>query len=516
MSYKISYLVPKKEFKCLIGKKQPRAVSVKSHKALKKMSAPRRRLKPKMMAEKWERTRKAKCPHREKNWGKRVKQSGVKKKHRICDPWAWGENQTSTEIPKWGESKPNLKKSKKENAEKYFDDVPKKKTKVSRLMKFMDKNKKFVQVGDDFEILIRNKVVPGSDFIEIMNYLQKGREAKEHTFIPTRDPRTGMPVGTSRFIDALHEEIKGESITRDMSKEDVNRFAKKPSEFAGLKMDGVQEIVQEMTNDRGRSVNKIRVDNKDYLAELEADEEKQEEEQARARQVFEDMEVEDREVCERQAQEVAKRARNRRRKQKRFQYAMLRRIKDDVEEEPLTSLDDEEDVEESRKDARHKRRKQLVKSLKMVGKMIDKKLKGEMEVDLKTKKRIAKTSLPTKTFRRYREAKNSSPGRFRDVYTLDHLDKLHKLSLRRVEKMGIPTVKELIELEEKSVRTPTVKEILRDKPLNAFDDVRKTLPFAEGDDTEVEGEEEEEVAVEPGEAAVEPEEVEEREEMETS
>ena len=72
-----------------------------------------------------------------------------------------------------------------------------KKTKVSRLMKFMDKNKDYVQVGDDFEILIRNRPIPGSDFIEIMNYLQKGLGAKEHSFIPTRDPGTGMPVATT-------------------------------------------------------------------------------------------------------------------------------------------------------------------------------------------------------------------------------------------------------------------------------------------------------------------------------
>ena len=81
-----------------------------------------------------------------------------------------------------------MKKSKNKNAEKYFDDVPRKKTKVSRLMKFMDRNKDVVRVGDDFEILIRNKVIPGSDFIEIMNFLQKGREAAEGSFIPSRDP----------------------------------------------------------------------------------------------------------------------------------------------------------------------------------------------------------------------------------------------------------------------------------------------------------------------------------------
>ena len=178
-----------------------------------------------------------------------------------------------------------------------------------------------------------------------------------------------------------------------MSKEDVNKFAKKLSEFAGLQMDWLQEIVQEMADDRGRSVGKILVDNKDYLAQLEADEEKQEEEQARVQQVFEDMEAEDREVCERQSQEVAERVRNRQRKQKRFQYTMLKRIKDDIKEEPLTSLDDEEDVEELKKDAKHRKRKQLVKSMKMVGKLIDEKLKGQTEMDSKTKKKIPKRSL---------------------------------------------------------------------------------------------------------------------------
>ena len=33
----------------------------------------------------------------------------------------------TTEIHKWVESEPSLKKSKTQNAEKYFDDVPKKK-----------------------------------------------------------------------------------------------------------------------------------------------------------------------------------------------------------------------------------------------------------------------------------------------------------------------------------------------------------------------------------------------------
>ena len=76
-------------------------------------------------------------------------------------------------------------------------------------------------------------------------------------------------------------------------------------------------------------------------------------------------------------------------------------------------------------------------------------------------------------------------------------------------------MKELIKLEEKSVRTLTMKEILKDTLLDEFADVKKALPFAEeeaeetgeGDVTEVE--EEEEAAVELGE-------VEEGEETETS
>ena len=245
MSYRISYLVPKKEFECLIGKKQPRGVSIKSKEVpTARTPAPRGRVRPKITAEKPKRTKKAK-EKRGKERPKKAKQpiAKKKKKRRIrdeCDPWAWEKNQTTTEIQKWGESEPPMKKSKNENAEKYFDDVPKKKTKVSRLMKFMDRNKDVVQVGDDFEILIRNKVIPGSDFIEIMNFLQKGWEAAEGSFIPSRDPRTGMPVGTRRFINALHEAIEGELIPGDMDEDDVKKFAMKLSEFAGLKMEGVQ------------------------------------------------------------------------------------------------------------------------------------------------------------------------------------------------------------------------------------------------------------------------------------
>ena len=88
---------------------------------------------------------------------------------------------------------------------------------------------------------------------------------------------------------------------------------------------------------------------------------------------------------------------------------------------------------------------------------------------------------------------------------MDHLDKLYEILLRRVEKKNIPTMKELIKLEEKSIRTLTVKEILKDKPLDTFTDVTKSLSFRESDEeiapedapeVELGEEEEEEPAVE--------------------
>ena len=157
-------------------------------------------------------------------------------------------------------------------------------------------------------------------------------------------------------------------------------------------------------------------------------------------------------------------------------------MKDDVAEEPLMSSDDEEDVEESRRDVKHRKRQQLVKSMKTPGALIDETMKGEMVVHPKTKETLPKMSLVmTKTYDWYIAKKKSSPKRFREVYTLDNLDKLCELSLRRAEKKNIPNVKELIKLEEKSLRTPTVKDILKHKPLDTFADMRKSLSFRESD-----------------------------------
>ena len=193
----------------------------------------------------------------------------------------------------------------------------------------------------------------------------------------------------------------------------MNKFAKKLNEFARMKMDGVEEIVKGVTDDRGRRVGEIRVSNRDYLAELEAEEAKQAEEQDKALQVFLDMEAEEREVHERQAREAAERARNKRRKQKKFAYTILKRINDDVAEESLTSSDDEEDVEESRRDVKHRKRKQLVKSMKTLGELIDETMKGETVVEPKTKETLPKKSLATEAYDLYIATKKSSPKRFR-------------------------------------------------------------------------------------------------------
>ena len=128
--------------------------------------------------------------------------------------------------------------------------------------------------------------------------------------------------------------------------------------------------------------------------------------------------------------------------------------------------------------------------MKMLGEKIDATMAGETEVDPKTKERVPKKSLATKTYEGYVAAKKGSPKKFREMYSLDALERLHELSLRRAKKRDVPTVKELIKLEEKSVRMPTIKEILRDRPLEE--------ETAEGDVTEVE-EEEKEAEEEPGE-----------------
>ena len=146
--------------------------------------------------------------------------------------------------------------------------------------------------------------------------------------------------------------------------------------------------------------------------------------------------------------------------------------------------------------------------MKTVGKIIDEKMKGETELDRKTMKRVPKRCLAAKTYEDYLQAKKDSPEGYRHMFSLDHLERLHEMAMRRAGMVGSPTVKELIKLEEKKLgeksdRMPTVKEILRDKPLGETEDLRKILLFAEGGESEGEVGEEEvgepEVEVEEGE-----------------
>ena len=89
-----------------------------------------------------------------------------------------------------------------------------------------------------------------------------------------------------------------------------------------------------------------------------------------------------------------------------------------------------EDVEESRKDVKHRRRRQLVKSMRTVGKLLDKHVKGEMELDLKTKK---KKSLAMEAMQEYVIEKERYPDKYRERFSLDHLDRLHELTMRRAD-----------------------------------------------------------------------------------
>ena len=147
-----------------------------------------------------------------------------------------------------------------------------------------------------------------------------------------------MPIGTRRFLYALHKAMEGETIHKDMSDSYVTRFATKLSDFTGMRLQGVEEIIKDIVYSKQRNENEMRVKNTDYLAELEADEEKQKEEQEKVRDMFERIEREEREVHERQAQEAAETERNRRKKQKRNKYNILRRIRDDIEEESADVL----------------------------------------------------------------------------------------------------------------------------------------------------------------------------------
>ena len=122
------------------------------------------------------------------------------------NPWSWDE-----ESPQKLDTPPAPKKP--PDVVKFFHDSPKRKTKVMRLMKFIEKNKNHVMVNDDYEILVNNELIPGSHFIDIMNYLKSKPKERALAFHPTLNPKTNLPLGMKRFVDALHEAIEGERIS---------------------------------------------------------------------------------------------------------------------------------------------------------------------------------------------------------------------------------------------------------------------------------------------------------------
>ena len=319
MSYRVSYLVPKSEYERLTQgkrvpvsevpkkkqdsrKKKPKK-EIRLRDKLRKMIKVKRKKKNKHTASQREVKRKASARPRKKQpqkARKTVRPPAKRKSVPSDNPWSWDR-----ESPERLNGPPAPKKPL--DVGKFFDDSPKRKTKVMRLMKFIEKNKNHVMVNDDYEILVNNELIPGSDFIDIMNYLKTKPKERPSAFHPTMNEVTNLPLGTQRFVDALHEAIEGERISGDMGDEEVNAFAKKLSNFAGMELDGLREVVGRIVDERGRLVGEVRVQNTALELEREQDEEKEEKEQERARNILKDIEEEERKVKQRKARDESDR-----------------------------------------------------------------------------------------------------------------------------------------------------------------------------------------------------------------
>ena len=204
MSYRVSYLLPKSEYERLTqGKREPSEnrrvpkktrdkIQKKDRKKPKKEIRLRDKLK-KMIKVKRKKTSKHTTSQRE---GKRkvaatnarprkkqpqdrkmVRAPAKRKSAPLKNPWSWDR-----ESPKRLNEPPPPKKP--PDVGKFFDDSPKRKTKVMRLMKFIEKNKNYIMVNDDYEISVNNKLIPGSDFIDIMNYLKSKPKERKSAFHP--------------------------------------------------------------------------------------------------------------------------------------------------------------------------------------------------------------------------------------------------------------------------------------------------------------------------------------------
>ena len=297
MSYRVSYLVPKSEYERLTqGKRE-----LSRNRKVPKKTEDRRKPKPKkeirlrdklrkMIKVKKKTTNKPTASQREvkrkvpTNARPRKKQPQARKTVRapvkrksapLKNPWSWDR-----ESPERLNEPPPPKKP--PDVGKFFDDSLKRKTKVMRLMKFIEKNKNHVMVNDDYEISVNNELIPGSDFIDIMNYLKSKPQERKLAFHPTMNKKTNLPLGTQRFVDALHEAIEGERISGDMGEDEINAFAKKLSNFAGMELDGLRSVVEGIADERRRLVGEVRVQNTAFELERAHDEDMEQQEQERA------------------------------------------------------------------------------------------------------------------------------------------------------------------------------------------------------------------------------------------
>ena len=358
-----------------------------------------------------------------------------------------------------------------------------------RLMKFIEKNKKHVMVNDDYEILVNNELIPGSDFIDIVSYLKNKPKDRKLAFHPTMNPQTKLPLGTQRFVDAMHEAIEGERISGHMTEDEINAFSKKFSNFAGLELGGLKYVVQGIADERERLVGKVRVENTALELEREQDEEKEQMEQQRARDILRDMEEEERKVKQRKARDETDRTHflNRQRKKKR-QFNILRRIKDDTELD-LVEARDLPEVEQEEMGVEKKRRRQIIKNLRTVGERINE------ELEKQNKPRV---NLATRTLDYLREVNLESPRAARKGYNVDSLGRIWTLTKRRAADKKVPVDTEEMLLEEESRRRPTIHEILTQADLRHFFDEEATAERETDEEEEGEEGEGEEVEVEEG------------------
>ena len=194
MSYRVSYLVPKSEYERLTqgkrellrNRKVPKKTEdrrkpkpkkeIRLRDKLRKMIKVKKKMTNKPTASQREVKRKVPTnarPRKKQPEARKTVQAPVKRKLApLKNPWSWNR-----ESPERLNGPPPPKKP--PDVGKFFDDSLKRKTKVMRLMKFIEKNKNHVMVNDDYEISVNNELIPGSDFIDIMNYLKsKPQERK--------------------------------------------------------------------------------------------------------------------------------------------------------------------------------------------------------------------------------------------------------------------------------------------------------------------------------------------------